>query len=225
MPHPPVSLPAYWDLYKPYRGEGDQPPPPDDRFDWTQYPGHGPGAELLGPCTSALELGPGEGAEAAYLAQLGVHVTAIDLSPVQTERARRFWAHLPGLDFLHAEACAYLQAAGPCFDAIYSNWGAVWFTDPEELMPRILRRLAPGGTLVFSQAEPGDAHGPQQMGGRWLEGRERELTVQRWQYTPQAWTGILKRHGYTDINARTLPAPQPGRFGTLLVQAHRDQAS
>ncbi|MET9862117.1 class I SAM-dependent methyltransferase [Streptomyces smyrnaeus] len=217
----PMSLPEYWDKYKPYRGEGEQPVPSADRFEWTQYPGHGPDADLLGPCRTALELGPGEGADAAYLARLGVQVTAVDFSQVQVERARRFWAAEPGLTFVQAEACTYLDQSDTLFDAVFSNWGAVWFTDPEELMPRILRRLATGGVLVFSQAEPGDAYGPQQMHGKWLEGRERELTVLRWQYPPQAWTDILKRAGFTHVDARIVPAPEPSALGTLLVEAHK----
>ncbi|NSC22966.1 class I SAM-dependent methyltransferase [Streptomyces albus subsp. chlorinus] len=215
----PMSLPEYWDKYKPYRGEGEQPAPPADRFDWTQYPGHGPDADLLGPCKTALELGPGEGTEAAYLARLGVQVTAVDFSAVQVERARRFWADEPGVTFVCAEVCSYLDQANTTFDAVFSNWGAVWFTDPDELMPRIRRRLAPGGVLVFSHAEPGNAYGPQQMHGKWLEGRERELTVLRWQYPPQEWADRLKRIGFDRIDARIHPAPETGQMGTLIVQA------
>ncbi|WP_326697785.1 hypothetical protein [Streptomyces sp. NBC_01754] len=57
------------------------------------------------------------------------------------------------------------------------------------------------------------------MHGKWLEGRESELTVLRWQYTPQAWADLLKRHGFTDVDARILPAPDGEGLGTLLVRA------
>ncbi|WP_326689906.1 hypothetical protein OIE63_23985 [Streptomyces sp. NBC_01795] len=73
-PHAPTSLPECWDKYKPHKGDGEQPAPPCDTFGWMPQPGHGPGAGLLGPCNTALELGPGEGAEAAYLAHRGVEV-------------------------------------------------------------------------------------------------------------------------------------------------------
>lgn len=100
-------------------------------------------------------------------------------------------------------------------------WGAVWFTDPEDLFPRVLERLTPGGVFAFSQAEPvAGSYGPQQMRGKWLEGRERELTVLRRQYTAETWADILKRHGFTDVDARVLKAPEPGNLGTLLVRAH-----
>lgn len=58
------------------------------------------------------------------------------------------------------------------------------------------------------------------MRGTWLEGRERELTVLRWQYAPETWADILKRHGFTDIEAYVLKAPEPGDLGTLMVRAH-----
>ncbi|WP_405915892.1 class I SAM-dependent methyltransferase [Streptomyces sp. NBC_00728] len=217
LPHTPAE---YWDTYMPHRGEGDQPAPVVDRFEWTQYPGHGPGAELLGAPRRALDLGPAEGKEAVYLARQGVRVTGVDLSPVQVERARGWWNGVPGLDFVHADVCDYLASGAELFDVVYSVWGAVWFTDPEQVFPLVAKRLAPGGVLAFSQAEsiPG-AYGPQRMQGKWLEGRERELTVLRWQYTPEVWTDLLKRHGFTDIQASVLEAPEAGKVGTLLARA------
>jgi SAM-dependent methyltransferase len=220
MPHAPLTRPEYWDKYKPYKGDDEQPAPAIARFDWTQYPGHGPGAEILGAPRTALDLGPAEGKEAAHLAARGVEVTGVDFSPVQVERARTLWHDTPRLDFQHAEACTFLASSTTSWDAIYSVWGAVWFTDPDELLPRIVQRLNPGGVFAFSQAEPAaDAHGPQQMYGKWLEGRERELTVLRWQYNPDNWADILKRHGFTGIDAQILAPPTPG-LGTLMVRAH-----
>ncbi|MEV7416475.1 hypothetical protein [Streptomyces sp. NPDC089919] len=71
------------------------------------------------------------------------------------------------------------------WEAIYSTWGAVWFTDPDELLPRIARRLTSTGLFAFSHREPiAGQYGAQKMGGTWLEGRESALTVLRWQYIP-----------------------------------------
>jgi SAM-dependent methyltransferase len=210
----------YWDKYKPHKGEGPQPAPSAERFDWTQYPGHGPGAEVLGAPRRALELGPAEGKEAAHLAHQGVEVTGVDFSPVQVERARSWWRCTPGLSFVHGEVCTYLSSTPTEYDAIYSVWGAVWFTDPGDLFPCVFKRLSPGGVFAFSQAEPvAGSHGPQPMRGKWLEGRERELKVLRWQYAPQTWADILKRHGFTDVDAHILSAPEPGSLGTLMVRA------
>ncbi|MFE6163287.1 methyltransferase domain-containing protein [Streptomyces sp. NPDC056486] len=220
MPHEPMTAAEYWDKYKPHKGEGAQPAPQTDRFNWTQYSDHGPGAEVLGQPRRALELGPAEGKEAAYLAHQGVDVTAVDFSSIQVARARTFWQGTPGLAFVHEEARAFLASGTTVYDAIYSVWGAVWFTEPEELFPAIAERLAPGGIFAFSQAEPvAGFYGPQQMRGRWLEGRRHELTVLRWQFTPEMWADILKRHGFTDIDAHILKAPDPKDVGTLMVRA------
>ncbi|WP_328439466.1 MULTISPECIES: hypothetical protein [unclassified Streptomyces] len=69
------------------QGEGTQPGPQADRFDWTQHPAHGPGSEVLGLPRRALELGPAEGKEATHLARQGVEVTGVAFSPVQVARA------------------------------------------------------------------------------------------------------------------------------------------
>lgn len=220
MPRPPLTPAEYWDLYKPHRGEGTQPAPEPGRFEWTQFPGHGPGPELLGTPRTVLELGPGEGADAVHLARRGAEVTGVDFSAFQTERARRWWANEPGVTFIHADVCDYLVTEATEYDAIYSMWGAVWFTDPEQLLPLVAKRLAPAGVFVFSHAEPGsDAYGPQRMRGKWLEGRQRELTVLRWQYPPRTWADLLKRSGFTDIDARVVPPPGDETLGTLLVRA------
>jgi hypothetical protein len=57
------------------------------------------------------------------------------------------------------------------------------------------------------------------MRGKWLEGRESELTVLRRQYAPEMWADILKRHGFTEVEAHVLTAPNPKDLGTLMVRA------
>ena len=56
----------------------------------------------------------------------------------------------------------FLAKARREWDAVFSNWGAAFFIDPEILLPLILPRLAPGGVLAFSSVEPLDpCYGPQ----------------------------------------------------------------
>ncbi|MDT0308099.1 class I SAM-dependent methyltransferase [Streptomyces sp. DSM 44917] len=149
-----------------------------------------------------------------------MNVVGVDFSPVQVERARTWWRDERRVSFVRAMAGAFLTADTATYDAVYSVWGAVWCTDPEELLPLIAARLTDGGVLAFRQAEPtADAWGPQRMGGTWLEGREDELTVLRWQYSPALRTDLLKRSGFADVAATALAAPAPGQPGTLLVRA------
>jgi SAM-dependent methyltransferase len=163
-------------------------------------------------------LGSAEGREAFYLARKGIEVTALDFSPAQTARARLWWEGTPGLTFVNADACDYLAETESAFDAVYSRWGAVWFTDPEKLIPLVRARLNPGGVLAVSQAEPIEGfYGPQAMYGNGLSGRR--LTVLRWQYSPEMWADLLERNRFTGIDAAVLPAPEPGNVGTLMVRA------
>jgi SAM-dependent methyltransferase len=220
MPTAPHSAAEYWDCYLPHCGEGGQPAPQPE-FEWTQYSGHGPGAELLGRPGRALDLGPAQGKEAVFLARQGTQVTGVDLSPVQVERARSWWSTEPNVTFVQADACDFLSRDDGAFDAVYSVWGALWFTDPDRLLPLVASRLTPGGVLAFSQAEPvAGAYGPQAMRGKHLEGNE-VLTVWRWQYPPYTWADLLKRHGFTLAEAYVLAAPEAGKLGTLMVSAVR----
>lgn len=213
-----ATLPEYWDTYKPYRGEGEQPAPEAGAFRWTQYEGHGPAEEWLGSPRTALELGSAEGTDAVYLARAGVEVTALDFSPAQVARARRWWADVPRLTFVQAEACAYLEAMRETYDAVFSIWGAIWFTDPELLVPLIAKRLSPGGVLAFSQAEPIEGFdGPYAMYGNGFSGRK--LPFVRWSYRPGWWAELLQANGFADIDAHLLAAPDSECVGTLMVRA------
>lgn len=59
----------------------------DPVFGWTQYPGHGPGPELLGKPSTTLELGFGTGRALGFLLSQGVKAAGVDLSPVAVEAA------------------------------------------------------------------------------------------------------------------------------------------
>jgi SAM-dependent methyltransferase len=215
----PQYLRDYWDSYRPWRGDGPEPRPEASEFAWTQYPGHGPGAEWLNGPAHALDLGAAECREAAYLAQRGVSVTALDLSPVQVERARRWWAHLAGLTIDCAEATTYLAESDARWDAIYSVWGAAWFTDPEVLLPLVRARLSPGGVFAFAHAEALDGfYGPDYLLPGGFTGPKQ--VVLRWSYPPQTWADLLKRAGFVGVEATVLEAPTPGHLGTLMVRAH-----
>ncbi|MER7174458.1 class I SAM-dependent methyltransferase [Streptomyces mesophilus] len=188
-------------------------------FEWTQWgSAHGPDIELLGEPATVLDLGSGPGREAAYLAARGMEVTGIDLSPVMVEAAAKRWAGTGELRFVCAEAISYLSAGTKRWDAIYSSWGAVWFTDPEVLLPLIARHLSPGGRFVAAHAPaiPG-AYGPQGMYGDGFKGRAH--FHYRYAYTPRRWLSLMGRAGLVDPAAEVVPAPVAGDVGTLLLTA------
>ncbi|MER6910724.1 class I SAM-dependent methyltransferase [Streptomyces sp. NPDC000594] len=162
-------------------------------FCWTQYSGHGPGPDLLGDPGSVLELGCGTGRALACLAQQGVKAVGVDLSPVMVART-------------------------DSYDAMYSIFGAVWFTDPAGLLPLIAARLNPGGVFAFSHppAIPG-AYGPQGMYKGGFAGKA--MYAYRYSYTPRKWKSLMIRAGFKEAEVRVLEAPTPGHIGTLIARA------
>ncbi|MGW5409044.1 class I SAM-dependent methyltransferase [Streptomyces spiralis] len=191
-------------------------------FNWTQYADHGPGAELLevGAGGRVLDLGCGKGGNAAHLAATGVRAVGIDVSPVQLRAARERWGQMRGLELRQVEAVAYLQEAGEEFDAVYSVYGAAWFTDPARLLPAVRERLRPGGRLVFSQRPPVEGCYGCQASYIPRGPEEDPLVVKRWDYEPGVWELLLVEYGFRDVRAVVLSAPPgPRSVGTLIVSA------
>ncbi|MEU8761680.1 class I SAM-dependent methyltransferase [Streptomyces sp. NPDC048659] len=191
----------------------------DPVFCWTQYAGHGPGPEILGTPTTALEIGCGTGRALAYLTQQGVKMTGLDLSPVMVGNTTERWGPL-GAQFVCAEVLDHLRESVETYDAIYSVFGAVWFSDPAKLLPLVARRLNPGGVFAFSHppAIPG-AYGPQGMYKGGFAGKA--MYTYRYSYTPRRWTSFLLKAGFTNPAVQVLDAPTPGHIGTLIARATR----
>ncbi|MFE5296465.1 class I SAM-dependent methyltransferase [Streptomyces sp. NPDC056632] len=191
-------------------------------FNWTQYPDHGPGAEVLSLSATSvvLELGCGKGGNLAHLATLGHRAIGLDVSPPQLTAAAAQWGNLASMELRQAEAVAYLGETDEKFDAAFSVFGAAWFTDPEVLLPALHARLIPGGVFAFSQRPA--IEGCYGCQASYINRCDDEdpLVVKRWDYEPEGWKALLARHGFTDITARVIAAPPgPRKVGTLLVQA------
>ncbi|NDZ79124.1 class I SAM-dependent methyltransferase [Streptomyces sp. SID10853] len=185
-------------------------------MNWTQYAGHGPGVELLENPSTVLEIGCGTGRTLAYLAEQGVKATGVDMSPVMVDAVRERWGGR--VSFHCAEVLDFLRDGVEQYDAVYSIFGAVWFTDPAKLLPLVVKALRPGGSLVFSHppAIPG-AYGPQGMYKGGFAGRA-QFTY-RYSYTPRKWESLLLGAGFPRAEARILEAPEPDHIGTLIGRA------
>lgn len=209
----------YWDHYAEARAVPPRETALTNAFGWTQYNDHGPGIELLRSPRCALELGSGAGAAVAVLALQGIEATGVDVSATQVETAQRHWGDVSGAHYVQAGVTEFLDSTDQRWDAIYSIWGALWFTNPDAWLPLVRKRLSPGGTLVFSQAPavPG-SYGVQGMYGNGFTGRQ--VWIYRWAYEPDMWVDLLHEHDFTDVRARVEPAPEPSHVGTLIVEAH-----
>ncbi|RST07862.1 class I SAM-dependent methyltransferase [Streptomyces sp. WAC07149] len=216
VPHNYEHERALWDAFA--DSAWKDPSNGEPVFRWTQYKDHpaDPGPDFLGAPASALEIGSGTGRAAAYLAERGVKVTGVDLSPVAVDKCGEAYGHL-GIEFVCAEILAHLAGGESSFDAVYSIFGAAWFTDPARLFPLVAGSLNPGGIFAFSQppAIPG-AYGPQGMYKGGFAGPA--MFTYRYSYPLTQWKTFMEAAGFSAVEAREIEAPTPGHIGTLLVR-------
>ncbi|WP_414169826.1 class I SAM-dependent methyltransferase [Streptoverticillium reticulum] len=190
-------------------------------FNWTQYPDHGPGIEVLSVSeeASVLELGCGTGGNLAHVATLGHRAVGVDVSPVQLSAARERWGDLPGLELHQRGALAFLSETADRFDAVFSVFGAVWFTDPAQMLPAVRQVLKPGGVLALSQRPAVEGCYGCQASYINQADDPNPLVVKRWDYTTDAWTALLDLHGFQAPMAVEITPPEGWKTGTLLVRA------
>ena len=122
----------------------------DSRYDeesqiWSGNPNQALVAEVtsLHPGT-ALEVGCGEGADAIWLAQQGWQVTAIDISKVALDRARKA-ADGAGVNVNWRES-SIDQLEGESFDLVAASYLPI--RKEGQGLARLLEAVAPGGTLL-----------------------------------------------------------------------------
>jgi SAM-dependent methyltransferase len=178
-------------------------------LNWTQYPDHGPDETVLGSLDGkrVAELGSGAGANLAHIATLGANCVGVDIAPARAVNARRAWGHLPNIEFVTADAVDHLAANRRRYDIVYSIFGAVWFTDPEILLPLIHQALVPGGVLAFSHLPPSDAPPPTQQ-----KITRHHLPIGRWEE-------LLAAEGFDHIHGELIAAPAPNDVSTMLIRA------
>ena len=113
-----------------------------------------PCAELLarvpGAVARAVDLGcgPGNSTELILRRWPAARVTALDSSPDMVAAAR---ARLPGVEVTQADLAAW-DDPGP-WDLILANAVLQWVPDHARLLPALLGRLAPGGSLAVQMPD------------------------------------------------------------------------
>jgi len=106
------------------------------------------------PGERLLDVGCGCGQTALQLAaRVGEsgHVTAVDISAPMLARARERVAEagLANVEIINADAATY-AFADAVFDAIFSRFGVMFFTDPVAAFANLRRALKPGGRIAFA---------------------------------------------------------------------------
>jgi SAM-dependent methyltransferase len=141
------------------------------------------------PKCRILLLGAGTGNDAAFFAQLGHLVTAVDFSAEAIARARQKYEGAPGLRFVQADAFALPESMAAAFDIVVEHtcYCAVSPSRRNELVRAWRRALVEGGHLlgVFFTIDKRD--GPPFGSSEW-ELRERFGTL----FRPLYW--LRSRH-------------------------------
>ena len=121
----------------------------DDRYSatdrlWSRQP-NATVAEVIGPMPPgrALDLGAGEGRHAAWLADQGWQVTAVDFSTVGIARGRAE-AGGDAVEWVVADVRTWSPPAGVVFDLVL----VVYLHLFDDGFARVAQWLAPGGALV-----------------------------------------------------------------------------
>jgi trans-aconitate 2-methyltransferase len=103
----------------------------------------------VGQPARVIDLGCGPGNSTAVLAERwpGAEITGLDNSERMIESARA--AH-PTHRWVTADIAEWAAAeAGETFDVVFSNAALQWLPDHAWLLPRLMRRVAPGGALAI----------------------------------------------------------------------------
>jgi SAM-dependent methyltransferase len=126
------------------------------------------------PKSRVLVLGCGSGNDAAYFAEQGHFVTAVDISPEALARAQKKYGHLSNIKWLQEDIFKLNQSHDQSYDLVFEHtcYCAIDPSKRNELVKNWKRLLAPGGYLlgVFFTMEK--KKGPPFGGSEW-EIRER----------------------------------------------------
>lgn len=172
------------------------------RFEWSQFPGCGPAAEVFGFLKERrmLELGCGTGTNAAVLARDGAVVLGVDVAAANIVEARTQSATQKRRPtFLTCSAEDILSTTDSMFDCIYSVFGAISFVDPRVLLPLVGRCLVPGGNLIFSVRHvEWDGALASRQDCRVVQHSlpTTGAVVRRFDLGRHAWSTALRRHGF-----------------------------
>ncbi|MBZ4322817.1 class I SAM-dependent methyltransferase [Streptomyces huiliensis] len=163
----------------------------------------------LGP---VLDVGCGPGTVTAYLAERGLDVSGVDLSPRMVENARRLHPH-----------CRFEVASATDLDLEEASLGGIlgwWslFNLPRDVLPQVFARFAralkPGGYLLTA-THVGDGDFPRteaygDVPVRW--------TTYRWR--PERYVELIERAGLRTVAELRLPA---GGWPGVVVMAERPE--
>jgi SAM-dependent methyltransferase len=164
-------------------------------------------ADAVGHLGPVLDVGCGPGTVTAYLAQRGVDVSGVDLSPRMIEHARRLY---PECRFSVGSSTELDLAEGSLAGVL--GWWSL-FNLPRAVLPEVLasmsRALLPGGRLIIAtHVGDQDAARTEAYGGV-------PVSWTTYQWRPEALIALVERAGLRLV--ADLRLPPEGPIGPVVV--------
>lgn len=158
----------------------------------------------------ALDLGCGNGAFTAALAQAGAEAIGVDVAEEALRRARR--AH-SGISFMLARVDGPLPLEDLAFDVVWASEVIEHVGDTARWLSEVIRVLRPGGGLLVTT--PNHSRVAILLGG--LERFAEPLSDHLHLYTRKSLQGTLERFDFRQIDVRAAGGPP---FMRALLLAH-----
>jgi len=161
---------------------------------------------LLAPVAGEriLDLGCGDGALTAAIAQAGAAVVGVDASAdmVAAARARGLDAHV-----VDGEALTFAAE----FDAAFSNAALHWMLDGAAVARGVFAALRPGGRFVGEMGGAGNVRNLRAAIRAELEARGYAVPANdpQWYPSPEDFAAIYAAAGFVDVEARLIDRPTP----------------
>jgi trans-aconitate 2-methyltransferase len=165
----------------------------------------------LDPCRAAdIGCGPGNSTEVLRERYPNTEIIALDSSPDMIEAARK---RLPGIAFEVADIVGW-EGAG--FDVILANAVIQWIPHHDALLPALVERLAPEGSLAIQTPDNLDEPSHRLMrevaaDGPWAEKLARASRARAARHCADWYFRLLRRRvGRVDVWRTTYFHPLPG---------------
>jgi ubiquinone/menaquinone biosynthesis C-methylase UbiE len=167
-----------------------------------------------------IEVGCGVGAQTDILLRRhpDLHITGIDASPPNLERARNHMATLPWAkgraEFVHGDAGS-MQFDADTFDSAFLCWILEHVADPLLVLSETRRVLRPGAPIVVTEVlnasfflEP---YSPSTL-SYWMAFNDRQLELGGDPFVGAKLGNLLQAVGYRDIEVEVKPIHLDNRF-------------
>ena len=164
--------------------------------------------QLLAPQPGELilDIGCGDGALTARIAEAGARVIGLDSSPEMIEAARA-----RGIDAFVADAETMDVERFGQFDAVFSNAALHWMLDPDAVAGSVFKALRDGGRFVGEMGGAGNLATLRQGVRDVLTERGYAMPEQdpAWYADVESFTRLYCIAGFCEVRADLIPRPTP----------------